>query len=1523
MSSFNITGIYDQTYVIDSNVFSDISILQTGLSSLNTTVFGNYTEFNEYRTTTNNNFSLFNNDLDNLTNLSNSNFSMLDTKIDNLKITTLNKFNLFNDDLDNLTNLSNSNFSMLETKIDNLKITTLNKFELVATGLSVLEEDFTSYQTTTNQLIVDNLQESKDYTDQEVDELRTEGYIQEAVTQVLAWATSDEGKRFRKKIWDRLKLKWLSFTGNRPYTELIDDVEQEMTNELDEMLKVYRYQDDGLTGQIAGIRTDPYSNKEICMKGDTYIFSGNLYLTGDIYKGTFNQTTGLWASIDKLNDFLVIKGFHDKTLEFIHINPTDQKLEIKYDNNSFETTGGLSIKLAVNSNLKISDAGLAVDPDYTKTIKEYKDDAETAKDQAVTAKNQAVTAKNQAETAETQAQLHKTAAQTSATSAETAETQAQLHKTAAQTSATTAETAETQAQLHKTAAQTAQTAAQSSQTAAAASATTAQTSQTAAAASATAAEASATAAGASQTAAAASATAAEASVAAVTASATAAEASATASAGSATTAAGSATAAGASATAAAGSAGAAAGSAGLAAGSAAAAALSALSFRKGDKGDQGDPGPMGPMGPMGSAGSPLSITWASPLKYNVTSNTVLYDYVDAALVYDSVYPVVRFMHPFDTSLQILANRNSTSRVYFTPGGPSFDYDNPSNNNISLSDFMTINGQTRIIGHLKSSSFQSNGEATILNTLNISGNTTINNSLNVVGNITTSGISIFSLNTTTTTIFNNLNSFSTNGQLSINNISSTSSTISTNLNNFSTNAQLSINNISSTSSTISSNLNNFSTNAQLSINNISSTTSTISTNLNNFSTNAQLSINNLNATSTTIFNKTNFNNLVVTGATTFYNTLNISGATTLSSSLNVVGNITTSGISIFNLNSTTSTILSNLNSFSTSAQLSINNLSSSSGVLTNLNNFSTSAQLSINNLNATSTTIFNSLSGKQNTLTFSNPFNLSTNNNLSLKLDATLTTDASGNLKVVSGGASQWTTTGTSIFYNTGNVGIGGNPSYRLDILGSTDFDATCGLRLYNDASQFGRTHLVMVGRLEGGNDGWNLSGGRNCFIFGQQSSRGSAITYVNAIQSYSGQLGFFASGYSSTVPAIQLTSGGTTYLNNGAFITGKANINNGNPIAHVYMGNGSLTIGDIGTNFGWGSGWTGNTAGLMLECADNTEIAVHDSGQRVTSLIAYQGGASYNHIHIGRDMYWGAAWTVNFPGAQIALASEWYIYKGTTPTNVVNSLIFNHITTTINSKWWLNGTQTNTNADISDERIKKEIKDIDNSLEALSLLKPKEYYLCSDKDYIKKYGIIAQDVNKEESLKHLIFTDTEYIADILTNAKFIKEKIGEEEVVLEHPEEKYIKSEDNPTPYPRPKPKEIFKYTLTTEKNLNLLINIDDELKICLDNDNKDNIEIVIDDTPYNNRYKKRFVKVKGIIDDYTFEIYEDITDINDKEKDSLFIYGKKVNDFLKLDYESLYCLNIKATQELYKIIQQQQTTINELINRITILENK
>ena len=35
----NITGIYDNTLIVDTNLFEDVRLLQTGLSSLNETLF--------------------------------------------------------------------------------------------------------------------------------------------------------------------------------------------------------------------------------------------------------------------------------------------------------------------------------------------------------------------------------------------------------------------------------------------------------------------------------------------------------------------------------------------------------------------------------------------------------------------------------------------------------------------------------------------------------------------------------------------------------------------------------------------------------------------------------------------------------------------------------------------------------------------------------------------------------------------------------------------------------------------------------------------------------------------------------------------------------------------------------------------------------------------------------------------------------------------------------------------------------------------------------------------------------------------------------------------------------------------------------------------------------------------------------------------------------------------------------------------------------------------------------------------
>lgn len=95
-------------------------------------------------------------------------------------------------------------------------------------------------------------------------------------------------------------------------------------------------------------------------------------------------------------------------------------------------------------------------------------------------------------------------------------------------------------------------------------------------------------------------------------------------------------------------------------------------------------------------------------------------------------------------------------------------------------------------------------------------------------------------------------------------------------------------------------------------------------------------------------------------------------------------------------------------------------------------------------------------------------------------------------------------------------------------------------------------------------------------------------------------------------------------------VGGVANIHNGSPyaITNGFMQSGSLTIGGTNADYGCqiygGGGWSGNnTAGLLLECSNNTEIAVHDAGNRLVSLMAYYGG-TVNVIEIGRNM--GGGW---------------------------------------------------------------------------------------------------------------------------------------------------------------------------------------------------------------------------------------------------------------------------------------------------------
>jgi trimeric autotransporter adhesin len=150
-----------------------------------------------------------------------------------------------------------------------------------------------------------------------------------------------------------------------------------------------------------------------------------------------------------------------------------------------------------------------------------------------------------------------------------------------------------------------------------------------------------------------------------------------------------------------------------------------------------------------------------------------------------------------------------------------------------------------------------------------------------------------------------------------------------------------------------------------------------------------------------------------------------------------------------------------------------------------------------------------------------------------------------------------------------------------------------------------------------------------------------------------------------------LNVSGTTTLSNNTIINGIANIHSGSPFAvpNNYMQKGSLTIGDVYLNYGGGvSGWNTNTSGLMLECLNNTEIAVFDAGQRVSSLMYYEG-AGINKITIGRNMGWTTISNLVLNG-NVSCTARLNISGDTTLNNI----------TTINSSLNVSGTTTLNNA---------------------------------------------------------------------------------------------------------------------------------------------------------------------------------------------------------------------------------------------------
>jgi hypothetical protein len=123
----NITGIYDNTVIVDNNLFEDVRLLQTGLSSLSDTLY-NVVEGLPYQYANLTTFTILSNDYDSYKINNNSNLSNINLDIDNLsttlsilssdyesyKITSNSYLNIINNDIVNLS----TNISILNTDIN-------------------------------------------------------------------------------------------------------------------------------------------------------------------------------------------------------------------------------------------------------------------------------------------------------------------------------------------------------------------------------------------------------------------------------------------------------------------------------------------------------------------------------------------------------------------------------------------------------------------------------------------------------------------------------------------------------------------------------------------------------------------------------------------------------------------------------------------------------------------------------------------------------------------------------------------------------------------------------------------------------------------------------------------------------------------------------------------------------------------------------------------------------------------------------------------------------------------------------------------------------------------------------------------------------------------------------------------------------------------------------------------------------------------------------------------------------------
>ena len=279
------------------------------------------------------------------------------------------------------------------------------------------------------------------------------------------------------------------------------------------------------------------------------------------------------------------------------------------------------------------------------------------------------------------------------------------------------------------------------------------------------------------------------------------------------------------------------------------------------------------------------------------------------------------------------------------------------------------------------------------------------------------------------------------------------------------------------------------------------------------------------------------------------------------------------------------------------------------------------------------------------------------------------------------------------------------------------------------------------------------------------------------------------------------------------------------------------------------------------------------------------------------------------PGANGSNGSNGISYNGNNGILNVNTVYFNdwyiYNNATDNSRLGLHFVSYRGNTDafictgygtykwnVSDKRIKNDVIDINKNLLSNFLeLKTKQFHMRIDKDDYTRFGFIAQDTSN--LLNNLVDTDnSSYIANIYKYASLTSNII-------------------------------TFDYDISNELNTN------DIIKVIYDEKNT-SIDLA---TKKIEKYKSNNYRINNIISSNQILIDVDTSNITS----NIFVFGKLVNDFHTLEYNSIFALNVEMTQQLYtsnimitekindlaSTIETQNKTINEFVKIKNNLEER